>query len=484
MSAPPPSSPSASTDAETGILSKLYQHVIGPINTDYYLRQFARFETLGRTVTTWNTGAACCTLAWFALRRLWRPAAFQAAALLGLGLIGASLHEHVSMAVQMAIALLGLLALSVIPGMMANGIYYHAVRGITVETMQKARTLAQAQSMLKAHAVTPQRLKTVMALQAAVVVLLLLLAGAWVLFREPSTQADEPQTAMAVGPPVLNFPPLQQPLESQPDAPAPADATPSAMAEPTTVTEPETSAASATAVAVATSAAVSSGVTTAINAATTAGKGAAAAAPQPPALPDAQPVFLNIGNYANAAQANDMERRLRQAQLPVQRHTIHSNKGELIRLRAGPFDSPAQADAAQRSLEKLKQQESAPVPVQPAQTNVANVAKATEKNAVREPSKRAEKARDEKPRTEKTATTAKGRFYLSAGVYAQKSNADNVERILRNAGLPVQRQNVSGRNGELTRMRAGPFETREQAQNAQRKIQGQKLETSIFQQRP
>lgn len=77
-----------------------------------------------------------------------------------------------------------------------------------------------------------------------------------------------------------------------------------------------------------------------------------------------------------------------------------------------------------------------------------------------------------------------GRYYLHAGVYADVRNVERNARALRQAGLPVVTQRVSGAKGELTRLRVGPFDTRAQAQQAQQTTNRLRLETSVMQYRP
>jgi cell division septation protein DedD len=67
-----------------------------------------------------------------------------------------------------------------------------------------------------------------------------------------------------------------------------------------------------------------------------------------------------------------------------------------------------------------------------------------------------------------TSTSRKneGRYYLNAGVYAQSSNVDAAVQQLKSAKLHTQQQRINGKNGALTRLRVGPFDTRQQAEQA------------------
>lgn len=64
--------------------------------------------------------------------------------------------------------------------------------------------------------------------------------------------------------------------------------------------------------------------------------------------------YLNSGIYAQADNAQRVTRRLRDAGQPVFTQTLESSKGEVIRIRVGPFDSRAQAEAAASKIQGLK----------------------------------------------------------------------------------------------------------------------------------
>lgn len=184
--------------------------------------------------------------------------------------------------------------------------------------------------------------------------------------------------------------------------------------------------------------------------------------------------YLNVASLPENSHADEVERILQEAKFPVLRQSLESNKGELVRLRVGPFETRKQAQTAQRKIKKIKMGTrkssiktsliKAP-PLEPQQP-IAPPAKQQASSPVRNPT---------------TLSTPKG-FYVTAGAYAKISNADNVERILKAADLPVLRQDIHTRKGALTRMRAGPFDTRMQAQQALQKIQGHQLEARILEQ--
>lgn len=64
--------------------------------------------------------------------------------------------------------------------------------------------------------------------------------------------------------------------------------------------------------------------------------------------------YLNAGVYAQASNVNSAVRKLKSAKLNVSQQTVSSNKGELTRLRIGPFDTRAQAEAAAAKAKRLQ----------------------------------------------------------------------------------------------------------------------------------
>lgn len=74
-----------------------------------------------------------------------------------------------------------------------------------------------------------------------------------------------------------------------------------------------------------------------------------------------------------------------------------------------------------------------------------------------------------------------GKFYLNAGVYAQAANVDKAVQQLQGAKLNALRQTVSSSKGDLTRLRIGPFDTRQQAEQAAAKAKQLRIDASVFQ---
>ena len=83
---------------------------------------------------------------------------------------------------------------------------------------------------------------------------------------------------------------------------------------------------------------------------------------------------------------------------------------------------------------------------------------------------------------EKPART-NSQFYVSLRTYAEETNAAAVERKVRQAGYAAQSFSTTSNKGVLTRLRAGPFATRAEAEKAQRALRAQRIPASVQEQR-
>lgn len=384
----------------------LYRLHVGPVNAPYYQRHFQQFESAGKATPTWNHGAAFFTLAWLVLRKLWRPAGIYASLLLvTLGLWWWGIHGRVPLAVEVAVCAVGALLLCVMPGFMGNGLYYHHVRKLTLQTLTQATSLSQARVQLAEQAITKERLQLVSSMQALVALGLVL--AAFFQWTAHHTPPDGPAAAVS-GPPALVIPavasiaPMElptftpeaplptpdsvdpvvlQPAASIPEqaaAPASADSTPTA---PQTVASATPDPQELSVVALAQSIPAQTGAVAAQPALTvpqlpqntadaasapTAKKGApsknavgAMAQPQPPKAVTTHgkasaKYYLNAGVYAQASNVDMAVKKLQAAKLNTIRQTIKSKNGSLIRLRIGPFETRKQAEQAAAQARKLR----------------------------------------------------------------------------------------------------------------------------------
>ncbi|MBM3342581.1 MAG: SPOR domain-containing protein, partial [Betaproteobacteria bacterium] len=103
------------------------------------------------------------------------------------------------------------------------------------------------------------------------------------------------------------------------------------------------------------------------------------------------------------------------------------------------------------------------------------VDKVAEKAAEKAPAKAPEKA------VEKTAApkAAAGSFFIQVMALADADKAKDTQKRMADAGVRAYTEVVTAANGKVTRVRAGPFASREEAQKVQEKLQGMGLEGKV-----
>ncbi|MBD9581601.1 SPOR domain-containing protein [Delftia sp. DLF01] len=398
----------------TGLMPGLYASLIGEPSRDYYLRLFERFDALGKPLPTWNLAAGLFTLPWCGLRGLWQEGGLYALAAGGTGLVwGLLLRPALGLPPAIAHgidATLILLAIAV-PGLGANALYWHHVRRHTLQAIGEAPNMAAAHERLARRAATPLRKR--LAVAAGAVLAAAAGAGIWAMSGmphfmaaqtevipseaipaaapvSPAAPAVAPTPAAAVAavetprtepaPTPAPIPQPQEPVtqtEARPDPQAPlpaAGSTVSGTVEPMPVV-----AAAGAAGAVAATAAAAIPVKAALvptkapapTPAPTPAKPSKVAAETKPAKP-AEPVakapaptkaasaalepgnyYINIGVFSEAGNAGRVVERLEKAKLPTLSQTLHSNKGEIVRVRSGPFAKQRSADQAAAKIRAM-----------------------------------------------------------------------------------------------------------------------------------
>jgi cell division septation protein DedD len=330
--------------AELGIMTELYGLLIGPVRGAYYQRKFQTFESLGKTLPTWNAGAAFFTLTWLIARKLWGPAFTYM-------LWWGGIHDQVPRAVENSICALGILLLFALPGYLGNGLYYHHVRDRTIDALATARSLTVVREQLAAQGVTLRWIRSVVGAHVAI---LALLALWWWSQSWNDTPAPEAVVAQAtVGAPHLVIPPVRSVPASAYDDEPPA-ATPAPVAPPApapSVTAPAAPAAPAPV-------ASSNRLVRLIE------ETPEAARPEPTATSSALPpvdtrplaagkFYVSAGVYAQRSNAARAARSLKEANIAFMRHNIASDKGTLTGLRVGPFPNRQQAQLAEAKVRRL-----------------------------------------------------------------------------------------------------------------------------------
>lgn len=161
----------------------------------------------------------------------------------------------------------------------------------------------------------------------------------------PASSSAKASTAAAAPAPMASkaATPAAAPLPSKATAPA-ATASKPAPAVPA----PQTATAAATAASKASRpvpAAKARPTATAASAPASSASGA-----EPPLVGSAPGFYINVGLFAEEANARKTQSRLLNEGLPAFRQPLESAKGSRIRVRVGPFDTKAEADAAAQNI--------------------------------------------------------------------------------------------------------------------------------------
>lgn len=417
--------PAASLDSPSdNAMRALTRLALGPVNTDYYLAVFDRFDNTGRTTTSWNWAACLSTLNWMVFRQLWSASLVYLAAAEGLALVVYALGRsllHWPLGIELGV--LGAFAMLafVVPGLYGNALLYADIRKRVGRALAASRTLPEACASLQKQASTRKRLHAVVwangALLAAAVLAYLLWPSspspdARPLALEPAVTvaqataaaasaaasgrvsvAPEPEagtdvaigaqpSASQAGPAAPTTPaPALTPAPSNPTLSTPAP-TPAPIAAPS---PPAAAPASAPVVAAAAAAPADKSpapttkkpASTSTPAAEPASRAASSAKAKPkpakspavaasaataaasassaplPLVGTAPGYYINVGLFADEANARKAQARLLNEGLPAFRQELQSAKGRRIRVRVGPYNNRAGADAAATSIRAM-----------------------------------------------------------------------------------------------------------------------------------
>ena len=378
-------------------LTALYSAALGPVHLSRYLPIFARFDEAGRTTTSWNWAASLCTLNWMVFRQMWGAALVYVAAAEGVALlvfgVGRPLLEWPE-AVEWGVAAAFVLLSCAVPGLYGNALLHADTHKKIARALTATHTLNEACALLARQASSWKRLAWLVAGNLA---LALAAAGAYLAMPSTGTAGADSSTPVAPVRPVpltpseppAPPPPLPHPatisalpVASEPAAlPSPA-ATDSATAGqlPTSETMPTPVPAAAPEQAPAPAPAAqpqpaASTPPAAAPLAQAADKVAPPKRPSPPqakarastpdapaAPPDttasastAQPLpavgtapgyYINVGLFAEEANARKAQARLLNEGLPAFRQETQVGKKRRLRLRVGPYSDRTAADAA------------------------------------------------------------------------------------------------------------------------------------------
>ena len=439
--------PAMSLDSPSdNAMTALSRLALGPVNTDYYLAVFERFDSTGRTTTTWNWAACLATLNWMVFRQLWGAALVYVAAAEGLALIVFGIgRSFLNWPPGVELGVLGAFAVLAfaVPGLYGNAILYADIRKRIARALAASRTVPEACALLEKQASSRKRLQMVVLANGVLGVAALIAYLVWSpsdtkpLALEPAVtvaQATAAATAASATAPAASAPARPQAAGQVTSTAAPM---PEAAPEPAPVAEsrPDPAPASTPAPAAAkASAASKASASTAPPATVT----PPPAEPAPPARPASAP--------ASKAAAS--------APAPAKTATPAASA------RASATTSPA-ASAA-----------STPAPRREAAASRASAATKPKAPA-------SAKAAADKPLP--TVGAAAG-YYINVGLFAEEANARKTQARLLNEGLPAFRQELDGAKGRRIRVRVGPYDSRAQADAAAESIRAMALDAVVFKQ--
>ena len=421
--------PAMSLDSPSdNAMAAMSRLALGPVNTDYYLKVFERFDDTGRTTTTWNWAACLCTLNWMLFRQLWGAALVYVAAAEGLALIVFGVgRSFLHWPVGIELGVLGAFAVLAfaVPGLYGNAILYADIRKRIARALAASRTVPEACALLEKQASSRKRLQVlvlanvVLGLAALIAYLALSPSDVKPLALEATAAA---QAASATKP--LGAMPVPE-AEGAPTLPMPA---------PEVTTEPPP-----------------------------------APAPQAPAA------------ALKPAPAPVASAPLAVAQAPATTAVQKSAEPPAPVPSASSTPSPAAAKASTPKPATPPASTRAPAPAASATATAPARRDAASRAAARTKPKTPAAAASSADTTLPTVGTAQG-YYINVGLFAEEANARKTQARLLNEGLPAFRQELNNSKGRRIRVRVGPYATRAQADTAAEAIRAMALDAVVFKQ--
>lgn len=385
----------------------LYRAALGPWGAAHYLPRFAAMDASGRRALGWNWAASLCTLNWLALRKLWGVALVYVAllegALLllwGLGWVWWQWPAPVLWGVAGAL----ILAAVVLPGLLGTGWLHRALHQQIQQALAHTHSLRDAQDWLQRQAGTARRLHALLGLN--LLVLAGVAGGAW-LALSPAGTSTTPAPAAAIHPastgrivsgkiaetaplasnappsalmplptpqdprPALPINPPTSPTQTPSPPPTPALAPqPATAPKPTLQPAPEpvppqtapapskpgheaTRAAKPSNPAKETRSAERPARPSTATALPSRNSNSSSTAPNTGAPGTAPGFYLNVGLFAEEANALRAVERLQKAKLPAFRQTLVNRHGERHRVRVGPYASRTESEKAAAKVQLL-----------------------------------------------------------------------------------------------------------------------------------
>ena len=352
----------------------LYRAAIGPVNTEYYLKIFAKFETANRASAQWNWAAALNTINWMVFRKLWIPALAYTGCVLGVLLVVFGIGGLVfkfSDAVRIGLALLFVGAAVAMPGFYGTALFHNTCRKKMAHALIATPTLTEACTLLNRQASQRPRLLGIgLANLALLGILFGLVAG---LRREDPETLDPEARNIAVGRAIEDAPLAAASSPTNPTEAAPLPSTPTSaplpeplpapLAEPLPEPLPAVTLPPAPTLPPLPPLAPQPAVKTPPKAAPVPQQRVAKAVVQPAAAPAAKTsapteakatVFLiNVGLFADENNARNAKTKLLDAGLSAYTEEAMYPRGKRTRVRVGPFETLTEADAAAEKIRNL-----------------------------------------------------------------------------------------------------------------------------------
>ena len=394
--------PAMSLDSTSdNAMTALSRLALGPVHTDHYLAVFERFDDAGRTRTTWNWAACLFTLNWMVFRQLWGAALVYVAAAEGLALLVFGLGRSFLQWPQgVDWGVLGTVALMafVVPGLYGDAILYADIRKRVARALAASRTVPEACVLLEKQASSRKRLQALVLINlmlagaAALLYLVLPLNSVKPLAMEPSvtvaqataattnaavTAAAAASSALTSAAPALAPPAApqvskvappaaqeaadapgrdttQEPVASAPaPAPPPPRTTGEAPAKTTSTAARREVASSRPAPPVKSKTPVRAAPAASVASATPAASAASATPAAGATVGAASGYYINVGLFADEANARKAQARLLNEGFPAFRQELNNSNGRRIRVRVGPYESRAQADRAAKAIRTM-----------------------------------------------------------------------------------------------------------------------------------
>ena len=387
-----PQTPTSLDSSNEHTTSALYRAAIGPVNTEYYLNIFGKFETANRASAKWNWAAAISTINWMLFRKLWIPALAYTGCVLGVLLVVFGIGGLVfkfSDPVRVGLAVLFLAASVVMPGFYGTALFHNACRRKMAHALISTPTLTEACTLLNRQASQRPRL---MGLALANLALLGIVIGIIAGLRrtDPEVPVEAPPIDIQDTSEARNIA-VGRAIEDAPATPSTAAPDPLAAAsEPAPVPAPS-SAPMSDSLAPPTTAPTPAAVTAPVPPAptlpplptvntkpsqepkakaNTTPKTEAKPAPKPSTPTAAQPVAapkpaaavtppkeavyqINVGLFADENNARNAKTKLMDAGLKAYTEEAIYPRGKRTRVRVGPFDTQTEADAAAEKIRNL-----------------------------------------------------------------------------------------------------------------------------------